>query len=72
VVGRCVCGHESIDLHRLRHGQVGGAGASLAQQWLHHKSTKQEFRAVFWATVVLNVASLVFMCSPYGQLHLGV
>lgn len=41
----------------------GWPGALLAQQWLRHKSAKRQFRAVFWATVVLNVAGLVLLCS---------
>jgi len=41
----------------------GWPGALLAQQWLRHKSAKREFRLVFWATVVLNVAGLVLLCS---------
>lgn len=41
----------------------GWPGALLAQQWLRHKSAKREFRVVFWATVVLNVAGLVLLCS---------
>lgn len=48
----------------------GWPGALLAQQWLRHKSVKQPFRAVFWATVVLNVAGLVLLCSPWLR-HLG-
>jgi uncharacterized membrane protein YsdA (DUF1294 family) len=44
----------------------GWPGALLAQQWLRHKSAKRAFRAVFWATVVLNVAGLVVLCSPWG------
>jgi uncharacterized membrane protein YsdA (DUF1294 family) len=44
----------------------GWPGALLAQQWLRHKSAKPEFLAVFWATVVLNVAGLVVSCSPWG------
>ena len=47
---------------------VGGwPGALLAQQILRHKSAKTEFRTVFWATVVLNVAAFVFLCSPTGR-----
>lgn len=45
----------------------GWPGALLAQQWLRHKSAKQEFRSVFWATVVLNVAGLVVLSSPWGR-----
>jgi uncharacterized membrane protein YsdA (DUF1294 family) len=44
----------------------GWPGALLAQQWLRHKSAKGAFRAVFWVTVVLNVAGLVVLCSPWG------
>ena len=45
----------------------GWPGALLAQQFLHHKSRKREFRAPFWATVILNVAGFVLFCSPMGQ-----
>ncbi len=47
----------------------GWPGALLAQQFLRHKSTKAEFRRVFWATVLLNVAALVLLCSPLGQAY---
>ncbi len=47
---------------------VGGwPGALLAQQVFRHKSSKSEFRAVFWCTVMLNIAAFVFLASPYGQ-----
>ncbi|MEQ1737513.1 MAG: DUF1294 domain-containing protein, partial [Rhodoglobus sp.] len=37
-------------------GMFGGwPGAILAQQLLRHKTTKQTFRAVFWASVLINV-----------------
>lgn len=53
-------------LHML--ALVGGwPGALLAQQMLRHKSSKAEFRAVFWGTVVLNVLAFIFLASPYGQ-----
>ncbi|CAN7315841.1 cold shock and DUF1294 domain-containing protein [Variovorax sp. LjRoot84] len=42
----------------------GWPGALLAQQLLRHKSTKAEFRSVFWATVVLNALGFVALCSP--------
>jgi uncharacterized membrane protein YsdA (DUF1294 family)/cold shock CspA family protein len=42
----------------------GWPGALLARQFLRHKSTKQEFRQVFWATVVLNVLGLLLLASP--------
>ncbi len=45
----------------------GWPGALLAQQLLRHKSSKVEFRLVFWATVLLNVAAFVFLLSPQGR-----
>jgi uncharacterized membrane protein YsdA (DUF1294 family)/cold shock CspA family protein len=42
----------------------GWPGALLAQQFLRHKSTKQPFRQVFWATALLNVVGLVVLASP--------
>lgn len=48
----------------------GWPGALLAQQWLRHKSVKQPFRTVFWLTVVINVAGLVVLSSPWWR-HLG-
>ncbi len=45
----------------------GWPGALLAQQFLRHKSSKTEFRSVFWGTVILNVAGFVLFCSPLGQ-----
>lgn len=46
----------------------GWPGALFAQQFLRHKSTKPEFRTVFWATVILNAVVLVLLCSPIGHL----
>jgi len=45
----------------------GWPGALLAQQFLRHKSTKAEFRSVFWATVILNSLGFVALCSPLGR-----
>ena len=45
----------------------GWLGALLAQQFLRHKSTKAQFRQVFWATVLLNVVGLVVLASPIRQ-----
>ena len=45
----------------------GWPGALLAQQFLRHKSSKQRFRQVFWATAMLNVAGLVVLASPIGR-----
>lgn len=39
----------------------GWPGALLAQQYLRHKSTKAEFRRLFWFTVALNLAGLVLL-----------
>lgn len=38
----------------------GWPGALLAQQWLRHKSSKTEFQRVFWCTVGLNMAGLLW------------
>ncbi|HPU50841.1 MAG TPA: cold shock and DUF1294 domain-containing protein [Burkholderiaceae bacterium] len=46
----------------------GWPGALLAQQFLRHKSTKAEFRSVFWGTVIINVAGFVLLCSPIGRM----
>lgn len=52
-------------LHTL--SLVGGwPGALVAQQVLRHKSNKAAFRAVFWLTVVANVAGFVAIHSPWG------
>ena len=46
---------------------VGGwPGALLAQQKLRHKSKKQPFRTVFWATVIINCGAFVWSLTPSG------
>lgn len=45
----------------------GWPGALVAQQMFRHKSSKAEFRAVFWLTVIVNIAVFVWLASPYGQ-----
>jgi uncharacterized membrane protein YsdA (DUF1294 family)/cold shock CspA family protein len=45
----------------------GWPGALLAQQFLRHKSTKAEFRAVFWVTAVLNTAAFVALCTLHAR-----
>lgn len=45
----------------------GWPGALLAQQYLRHKSSKAEFRSVFWGTVIFNVIGFVALCSPAGR-----
>ncbi len=51
---------------------VGGwPGALTAQQLLRHKSSKREFRQVFWGTVTLNIMGLIALASPVGRRLLG-
>jgi hypothetical protein len=46
---------------------VGGwPGALIAQNRLRHKSKKQPFRAVFWATVVMNCAAFIWLFTQEG------
>ena len=46
---------------------VGGwPGALIAQNRLRHKSRKQPFRAIFWATVVMNCAAFIWLFTPEG------
>jgi uncharacterized membrane protein YsdA (DUF1294 family)/cold shock CspA family protein len=45
----------------------GWPGALIAQQALRHKFRKQSFRAVFWATVIINCAALIWICTPNGS-----
>jgi len=44
----------------------GWPGALAAQRLLRHKSKKQSFQIVFWATVVLNCSALAWLFSPSG------
>lgn len=51
-------------------GLAGGwPGALAAQQWLRHKSSKTSFLAMFWFTVVLNVAALLALAALYQRLQ---
>lgn len=54
-------------LHLL--GLAGGwPGAWFAHQILRHKSSKQAFRAVYWATAILNTAALLaWVALPWFQ-----
>ena len=46
-------------------GMLGGwPGAILAQQLLRHKTAKPSFRAVFWASVLINVFVFVTLNAP--------
>lgn len=44
----------------------GWPGALIAQNKLRHKSKKQPFRVIFWATVLLNCAAFVWLLTPEG------
>lgn len=49
-------------------GLVGGwPGALFAQSILRHKSKKQSFQVIFWATVVLNCTALGWVFTPSGS-----
>jgi uncharacterized membrane protein YsdA (DUF1294 family)/cold shock CspA family protein len=53
-------------------GIVGGwPGALLAQKTLRHKSKKEEFQTVFWATVILNCFALGWFLTKSGSAFLG-
>lgn len=45
----------------------GWPGALIAQSRLRHKSRKQPFRLVFWATVVVNCAAFSWLFTPEGK-----
>ena len=45
----------------------GWPGAMLAQRTFRHKTQKQSFQGVYWATVVLNCAALGWLLSPIGM-----
>jgi uncharacterized membrane protein YsdA (DUF1294 family) len=49
----------------------GWPGALIAQQRLRHKSKKQPFRTVFWMTVLLNCAALVWMITSDSAIVLN-
>ncbi|MFT5812945.1 MAG: uncharacterized membrane protein YsdA (DUF1294 family) [Psychroserpens sp.] len=52
---------------------VGGwAGAALAQQYLRHKSSKREFRDVFWLTVIINMGVLIWLHTYSGAKYLAL
>lgn len=46
-------------------GLAGGwPGAVFAQQLFRHKSSKRDFQAFFWLTVMVNCGALVWLLSP--------
>jgi len=53
-------------------GLLGGwPGALFAQKKLRHKSSKQEFKTVYWITVFVNIAVLGWLCTSDGQVILN-
>lgn len=47
---------------------IGGwPGALISQQTLQHKSKKASFRTVFWATVLMNCATFVWLHTAGGR-----
>lgn len=49
----------------------GWLGALIAQDKLRHKTQKQPFRAIYWLTVVINVAAFLWTLTPSGQAIFG-
>lgn len=47
----------------------GWPGAVLGQQWLRHKSSKTEFQLQFWFWVLLHMAVMLWVLSPWGRVH---
>jgi uncharacterized membrane protein YsdA (DUF1294 family)/cold shock CspA family protein len=45
----------------------GWPGAMIAQQTLRHKSSKESFRAVFWATVIANCCVCAWLFTSSGS-----
>jgi uncharacterized membrane protein YsdA (DUF1294 family)/cold shock CspA family protein len=50
----------------------GWPGAALAQQLLRHKSSKREFRNVFWFTVMINIVVLLWLQTSSGAKYLAL
>lgn len=44
----------------------GWPAAAIAQQGFRHKTSKDAFRAVFWLSVVANVAVMLWLASEHG------
>ncbi len=60
---------QETTLHLL--ALVGGwPGALIGQQILRHKSQKESFRIVFWATVLLNCAAFAWIHTEPGRAQL--
>lgn len=53
-------------------GLIGGwPGALLAQRVLRHKSIKQSFQTIFWATVLINCGLLIWFLMGSGKAFLN-
>ncbi|RYV03809.1 DUF1294 domain-containing protein [Shewanella sp. OPT22] len=53
-------------LHAL--SLVGGwFGALLAQHYFRHKTSKVSFRRMFWLTILMNIAGLIWIHSRHFQ-----
>lgn len=51
---------------------IGGwPGAFFAQNQLRHKSSKKQFKQVYWGTVVINICAFVWLLSEKGQQFLA-
>ncbi|MBT0588173.1 DUF1294 domain-containing protein [Alteromonas oceanisediminis] len=47
---------------------IGGwPGAFYAQKKLRHKSSKKEFKQVYWAGVIINVCAFLWLLTEHGQ-----
>lgn len=50
---------------------IGGwPGALFAQQKFRHKTKKQSFLVVYWITVIINCAGLIWLLTPQGLKYL--
>ena len=49
----------------------GWPGALVAQGNLRHKSSKQEFRLIFWLTAIINIGIFIWLHTPAGASTLG-
>lgn len=45
----------------------GWPGAFYAQNKLRHKSSKKEFKQVYWLTVVINICAFAWLLGEHGQ-----
>jgi uncharacterized membrane protein YsdA (DUF1294 family) len=46
-------------------GLIGGwPGALIAQQFFRHKSSKTKFQILFWCSVIINCAGLIWILMP--------